>query len=186
MVLANASFHSASTLTTAASAAAARLKADSPDVIHLRRRVPSSQADCSIEQLQADLSQANHTIQHLQGHIFFLKRQLAQANTQAHYAQSYAAQQADSHHAMADLPSTYVVPRRDRVRRFDKVTQSIPFFVLLTFSAASFAIALAAAFPHLWPFTQAFLAALASCLFLIIAFSTLGSFILELCFNRAS
>ncbi|MEL6881871.1 MAG: hypothetical protein AAFP09_15190 [Cyanobacteria bacterium J06607_10] len=175
-------------VTSQFSANAALAEATSPtaNIIPLRPRTNTPQQPTlttrQTDRLQADQAQAIRT---LQGQIFSLKQQLSQANNQAHYAQVYAAKQHTSNSTMNNLPSTYIVPKRLRNHRFDKLTQSIPFFVLLTLSIGAFSVAIATSIPSLWPSVQVFLAALARSLFLIIACSTLGSFVLEICFNRS-
>jgi hypothetical protein len=159
------------------------------DVVPLRpytTRPLGEQPSDSIAQLQADLSRGYSSICDLQGDFLYLRKQPAQTNTQAHYAQSHAAQRARANNNMAHLPSTYIVPERPRNRRFDHLVQSIPHFILLTLSVSAFSLAIAASIPSLWPFVQAFLTSLISCLFLVIALSTLGSFILEVCLNHSA
>ena len=101
------------------------------DVIPLQpRRNDAPHQQTTVADLKADLIQATSTIRKLQGQIFHLKRQLSQANSQAHYAQVYSAQKATSTVTLSRTPSTYIVPNRKRNARFDKLTHSVPFFIL--------------------------------------------------------
>lgn len=153
------------------------------NVIPIRRDYTEQQQE-QVQRLQNRVRHSEATIDAMHGQIQYLKNQLVQANIQSQFAQNAAATVSEKAEKSRGLEqtSTYVVPRRMRSTRFDRIAETIPFSILMVLFGVGLTVAIAAAIPStaFWLSLSPLIITIVRGAFIVIAFSTAIFFTFEI------